>query len=251
MWRRALGDVVLPFAFFNNLTIGPGNSVEVGGFAPGENAVVIFVKETLTIGAGGRIHVNGQDGFTGANINGNAGGAGRLAIIGSSDGGAGGTGGFGGLTRANGNGDPGLGGANRPAQSTATMVGGKGGDATGNPGFFVGGAGGIDLAPSSWPYSLSQAIGIASLLYAIGGGNGGGGGAGAGSSGFGGGGGGGAGTLVIFAKNIVAPAGSLQGIGGAGGNGHAIEGLGSGGGGGATGGTIVVVTNNATLARRR
>lgn len=236
----------LPFAFFNNLTISPGDSVAVGSFT--DPAVVIFVKDTLTIGAGARIHVNGEDGQTGVNVFGNPGGAGRRAIQGSQDGAPGGSGGYGGTPRGNSYGDMGSGGTNRPAFATATMVGGTGGSAT-YISTFTGGAGGDCQADPSWPYSLAQALSIASLLYSIGGGNGGGGGAGAGSSGFGGGGGGGAGTLVIIAKNIVAAdPGCLQAIGGAGGAGHAIEGLGSGGGGGGTGGMIVVITENTTLA---
>lgn len=229
----------LPFAFFNNLTISPGDSVTVGGLtsAPTERAVVIFVKDTLTIGAGGRIHVNGGAG-------GGAGtpGAGRNAIVGASNGGDGGAGNF---AFAPGVGAPGGGGTDRPAQSSATMVGGVGG--AGNTGLTnPGGAGGINAPEPSWPYSLSQAIGIADLLYAIGGGNGGGGG-GNGASGSSGSGGGGAGTLVIFAKTIVAPAGSLQAIGGPGGTGFSFENQPAGGGGGGTGGTIVIVTENATL----
>jgi hypothetical protein len=245
------GGFPIPFAFFNNLTISPGDSVAVGNLGNGEGsnaAVVIFVKDTLTLGAGARVHVNGEDGHTGNNINGNAGGFGRRAIFGSPDGGAGGTGGFGGLVRANGNGDPGIGGADRPAQANASMIGGKGGNAQFGVGpVLVGGAGGTCQAPASWPYSLSHAMNIATELMQLGGGNGGGGGAGAGNSGFGGGGGGGAGTLVIFAKNIVAEPGSLQALGGKGGDGSAIEGLGSGGAGGGTGGSIVVVTENTTL----
>ncbi len=237
-----------PFAFFNNLTITPGDSVAIGGLDPGEQAVVIFVKETLTIGAGARIHVNGEAGATGTNVFGNAGGRGRIAIQGSVDGQPGGSGGFGGTPRSNGNGDPGLGSNSRPADTSAGQVGGKGGDTTFglNPP-NIGGDGGVNTSEPSWPYSLAMAIGIAALSYQIGGGNGGGGGGGGGSSGFGGGGGGGAGTLVIIAKTIVAPAGSLQGIGGDGGGGFSIENLPGGGGGGGTGGTIIVVTNNTTI----
>jgi hypothetical protein len=228
-----------PFAFFNNLTISPGNSVAVGGFtsAPTERAVVIFVRDTLTIGAGGRIHVNG-----GAGGGAFASGLGRNAIIGSSNGGDGGAGN---PAFASGAGNPGVGGTDRPAQSSAIRIGGVGG--AGDTGLVnPGGAGGIDAADSSWPYSLAQAITVSDLLRKIGGGNGGGGG-GNGVSGNSGSGGGGAGTLVIFAKTIIAPAGSLQAIGGAGGTGNSFENQPAGGGGGGTGGTIIVVTENATL----
>jgi len=242
------GGSPIPFAFFNDLTVGPGNSVAVGDLqgegAPG--AVVIFVKGTLTIGAGARIHANGGNAPVGGlNPFGNPGGAGRRAIIDSIDGGSGGAGGG---TLSGVAGVAGNGGASRPAKATATMVGGKGGDTTFQLVPAVGGPGGVCEADPSWPYSLSHAISIASILYAIGGGNGGGGGAGAGAGGFGGGGGGGAGTLVIFARNIVAPAGSLQAIGGDGWTGRSSENIPGAGGGGGTGGTIVVVTENATLA---
>jgi hypothetical protein len=235
----------IPFAFFNNLTISPGDSVAVGSET--ENAIVIFVKETLTIGAGARIHVNGFDAPAGGlNPFGNPGGAGRRAIIGSVDGGAGGAGGG---TLSGVAGQPGAGGSSRPAAATATMIGGAGGSTSFQLVNTPGGPGGTCQPDPSWPYSLSHAISIASLLYAIGGGNGGGGGAGAGSGGFGGGGGGGAGTLVIFANNIVfADPGCLQAIGGAGWTGASSENIPGAGGGGATGGTIVIVTDNTTIA---
>jgi hypothetical protein len=229
----------LPFAFFDNLTISPGDSVTVGGLTDQatQRAVVIFVRDTLTIGAGSNINVNGGAGGTGA-----APGLGRNAIIGSSNGGDGGTGNppFG-----SGPGNVGIGGTDRPAQSSATRVGGTGG--AGAIGLTQpGGAGGIDLADPSWPYTLSQAITISSLLTAIGGGNGGGSG-GNGVSGSSGSGGGGAGTLVIFAKTIVAPAGSIRAIGGAGGAADTVENEPGGGGGGGTGGSILIVTENMTL----
>jgi hypothetical protein len=232
-----------PFAFFNNLTISPGDSVAVGGLSDtGDKAVVIFVKEMLTIGAGARIHANGGDGQGGAvNPFGNPGGLGRNAIVNATDGAPGGNG-AGPLV---GNvGSPGGGASDRPAFSSAARVGGAGGLGGAN----AGGPGGADQADASWPYSLAQAISVASLLYTIGGGNGGGGGGSASSSAGGGGGGGGAGTLVIFAKNIVAPAGSIQAIGGAGGAGGSTENQGGGGGGGGTGGTILIVTNNLSVA---
>jgi hypothetical protein len=233
-----------PFAFFNNLTISPGDSVAVGGFTDSptnDEAIVIFVKETLTIGAGARIHANGGDGAGGVvNPFGNPGGPGRRAIQGSSDGAPGGTGG--GPLVGN-TGSPGSGGPDRPATFSATHVGGAGGAG----GAFAGGAGGTDQAPPSWPYSLSQAISIASLLFKIGGGNGGGGGGAASSSAGGGGGGGGAGTLIIFARTIVAPAGSIQAIGGNGGPGGSTENQAGGGGGGATGGFILIITDNLSV----
>ena len=223
-----------PFAFFDNLTISAGNSVAVGSDT--ENAVVIFVRDTLTIGAGARIHANGFPG-TSAGFPIPNGGPGRRAIVGSQDGGDGGDGGTSG---AGSQGAAGTGGTRRPIDIGA---GGAGGNTTAGG---VGGAGGVSAAEPSWPYSLSHAIGVASLLYAIGGGNGGGGGGRAGN-GIGGGGGGGGGTLVIFAKTIVAPAASLQARGGAGGNGVTVENSPGGGGGGGTGGTVLVVTENATL----
>jgi hypothetical protein len=229
----------IPFAFFNNLTISPGNSVDVGGLGILDGqSVVICVKETLTIGAGARIHANGGDGGTFITI-----GLGRRAIVGSSDGadGAAGNPQF-----TPGPGTAGGSGTDRPAQATATMVGGAGG--AGGIGLGApGGAGGICLTPASWPYSLSQAISIASLLFKIGGGNGGGSGGNDASSSSGSGGGGG-GTLVIFARTIVAPAGSLQARGGNGGSGVSFENVPGGGGGGGSGGTIVIVTENASLA---
>jgi hypothetical protein len=228
----------IPFALFDNLTIN--HSVAVGDLSSegaGE-AVVIFVKGTLTIGGEARIHANGGNG-------GGAGayGLGRLAILGSQGGSIGGAGNF---AFASGAGAPGGGGQKRPAQSTAARVGGAGGP--GDAGLVnPGGAGGIDSSEPSWPYSLSHAIGVASLLYAIGGGNGGGGGGNGVSSNSGSGGGGG-GTLVIFARNIVAPAGSIQAMGGNGGTGNSFENEPGGGGGGGTGGTIVIVTENTTIS---
>lgn len=230
----------LPFAFFDNLTISEGDSVTVGGLstAATERAVVIFVRATLTIEAGGRIHVNGGAGATGIG----GGGAGRNAIIGSENGGDGADGN---PAFAAGPGVAGTGGVDRPALSSATRVGGTGG--AGDTGSTAaGGAGGADAADPSWPYSLSMAFSISSLLTSIGGGNGGGSG-GNGANGNSGSGGGGAGTLVIFARTIVAPAGSLQAIGGAGAVATTSENQPSGGGGGGTGGTILIVTDNTTL----
>jgi len=236
----------LPFAFFNNLTISPGDSVAIGSLVNvegGGNAIVIFVRDTLTIGEGARIHVNGGDGLGGGLPNpfGSPGGPGRKAIINSTDGASGGqgTGPLAGNT-------PGGSGTDRPAILSSTHVGGAGGSAgiLPNPGAL----GGSDQSPASWPYSLSQAISIASLLYTVGGGNGGGGGASANSSAGGGGGGGGAGTLVIFARNIIAPPGSLQAIGGNGGPGSETELQGGAGGGGGTGGFVLIVTDNLSVA---
>lgn len=235
-----------PFAFFNNLTITAGDAVAVGGFtdAPTAKAVVIFVKGTLTIGAGGSIHVNGGDGAPNINGGGSVGGLGRNAIYGSiSDGG---NGADGNAAFSAGPGGDGSGGSDRPALSSATRIGGVGG-AGGTGSANAGGAGGVDAIQPSWPYSLTAAMSIASILTAIGGGNGGGSG-GNGASGGGGSGGGGAGTLVIFAKTIVAPAGSLQAIGGAGGTPSSTENQPAGGGGGGTGGTIIIVTDNTTLS---
>lgn len=69
-------------AFFNNLTISPGNSVTVGGLTDQatQAAVVIFVKGTLSIGAGARIHVNGGNGGGPGSV-----GLGRKAISGSAE----------------------------------------------------------------------------------------------------------------------------------------------------------------------
>lgn len=234
-----------PYAFFNNLTISPGDSVAVGALSdtPLDKAVVIFVKETLTIGAGGRIHVNGGDGGGGTGLGG-TGGLGRNAIFGSISGGA--NGGDGNPAFAAGPGQPGLGGSDRPALGSAARIGGVGG-AGGTAGIQPGGAGGVDEIQPIWPYTLATAISIASIMIAVGGGNGGGGGGNSSSSAAGAG-GGGAGTLVIFAKTIVAPAGSLQAIGGAGGPGFSTENVPGGGGGGGTGGMILVVTDNTTIA---
>ena len=230
----------IPFAFFNNLTISDGDSVTVGGLSdqPTQRAVVIFVKETLTIGGlGANINVNG-----GAGPGTIGSGLGRNAIIGSTNGADGGAGN---PPFAAGAGNPGFGGTDRPAQSSAARIGGTGG--AGGIGLAVpGGAGGVDAADASWPYSLAMAITLGALDFIIGGGNGGGGGGNSSSSG-GGAGGGGAGTLVIFARTVVAPAGSLRAIGGPGGAGTSTENVPGGGGGGGTGGTIVVVTENATL----
>jgi hypothetical protein len=230
----------LPFAFFDNLTISPGNSIAVGGFTDQatQRAVVIFVKDTLTIGAGSRIHVNGGNGPGTIGS-----GLGRNAIIGSQNGADGGAGrpGF-----DPGAGNPGGGGTDRPALSSAARIGGTGGNG-GIGGAVLGGAGGVDAADASWPYSLAMAITLGALDFVIGGGNGGGGGGNNGSSG-GGAGGGGAGTLVIFAKTIVvADPGCLQAIGGVGGDGTSTENVAGGGGGGGTGGAIVIVTENTTL----
>lgn len=233
------GGSTYPFAFFNNLTISAGDSVTVGGLTDqaSQQAIVIFVKGTLTIGAGGSINVNGANAATSYF---SYGGLGRNAIVGSTAGGVGGDGQF-----ANGTPDTaGLGGTDRPALSSVTRVGGTGGTGGAN----VGSAGGSDAAEPSWPYSLAIAFEIAALSYPIGGGNGGGGGGAQSSSAAGGGGGGGAGTLVIFANAISAPAGSLRAIGGNGGNGMSTEATDSGGGGGGTGGTILIVTEETTLA---
>lgn len=227
-------------AFFDNLTISDGDSVTVGGLSDqvGQYAVVIFVRDTLTIGAGSNINVNGGNGGGTLST-----GLGRRAILGSTDGA---DGGVGRPPFDPGAGNPGGSSTDRPARSSALRVGGDGGNG-GIGGAQPGGAGGVDLTPSSWPYSLAQAISIGSLLYKIGGGNGGGGGANSASSG-GGSGGGGAGTLVIFARNIVfTDPGCLRAIGGTGSAGQTFENVPGGGGGGGTGGTILVVTENTTL----
>lgn len=225
------GGSSYPYAFFNNLTISPGDSLNP--------SAVIFVKETLTIGSApnGRIHVNGGDG--GGPFS--AGAPGAAPAFATSDG----FGGAGNPAFAPGPGAPGVGGQDRPALSSATRIGGAGGP--GDAGLVnPGGAGGVDAPEPSWPYSLAQAIAIADALMQIAGGNGGGGGGNGASSNSGSGGGGG-GVLIIFAKTIVAPAGSLQAIGGVGGVGFSFENEPGGGGGGGTGGTIIVVTENATL----
>jgi hypothetical protein len=236
--------VPFPFAFFDNLTIRPGDSVVVGGLnSLTDFAVVVFVKDTLTIGAGGNINANGSDAAPSTIGGAGAPGLGRDSIINSFNGGNGAQGVLGPSSGSNGNPS-----GDQPALNWALMnnlVGGRGG----NGGVEVGGT--ITQSKSvSWSYSLSQAISIASLLYAIGGGDGGGAGGSSDNGTYGGSGGGGGGTLVIFAKKIIAPVGSIQCKGGAGNVGFASEpqpGSGGGGGGGGCGGSIIIVTEETSL----
>jgi hypothetical protein len=241
------GGVEFPFAFFNDLTISPGDSVAVGDLNDKESAsaVVIFVKGTLTIGAGARIHSNGGDAAPSTLRGPGAVGLGRHAIVGSSDGGNGGLGALGPSA-----GIGGVSSGNQPALSWASMSNpvGRGGASTG-----VVQLGGIcGQSPSvSWPYSLSQAISVAALLYTIGGGGGGGGGGAASINDIGGSGGGGGATVVIFARKIVASPGSIQCKGGNGGEAISAEpgvNQNAGGGMGGCGGTIIIVTDEATIA---
>jgi hypothetical protein len=220
-------------ALFNDLEISPGDTLSVGDLfgAPGDAAVIIYVKGTLTIGAGGALSVDGQDAA------GSVGGLGRVAPSQMTEG----------LNGANGFAAPsgganGQGTQNTPAYIVATSFGGAGGDTTN----FNGGARGApDTGNVTWPYTLAAL----STLYDINeesyaGGSSGASGASEAAS-TGGGGGGGAGVLVICARNIVAPAGSIRARGG---NGAAGAGAEAGGGGGGAGGLILIITENTTLA---
>lgn len=231
-------------AFFQDLTISAGDVVTVGGLSNDatKKAIVVFVDGTLTIGAGGSINANGADAVDSGFAVG-AFGHGRNALPGCADGGDGAAG-VGGAS-AGAAGSP---GGDQPAYSWATMSAiTSGGASTG----VVRAGGPSTPSPTvSWPYSLSQAIGVAALIYAIGGGGGGGSGGAASVNDNSGSGGGGGSTLVIFARRIVAPAGSIQCKGGKGGAGFSAEpgvNQNAGGGRGGDGGTIIIVTDETDL----
>lgn len=182
--------------FYNNLT--------TGGFDLIADGYRVYVKGTLTIGAGDAVHNDGNSAIGtagGGDTNlgtlgvgkqgGNAGGVGTLAS--SSGGGAGGAGG-------------GTGGAGGAAIVASVDAGRANSPPAGFQGSLFGG-------------------GFALLL------NGGGGGGG-GQSGTNGGGGGGAGGSLMVAAKVIVNAGRISADGGIGGNAGASVGGGGGGGGG-------------------
>lgn len=220
-----------PFWFFDDLTINPGVTISLGGDsnAPPEHyAPIIFVKGTLTIGAGARISADGSPGFD------QTGGAGGRSPSNSNDGGKGGD------ARSDEEPEPGLSANNCPAVVSVTMIGGNGGNGTG-----YNGADGGKPSSVSWPYSLSHIQQAATNSTGIGGGPGGGAGGASAEYEYGGAGGGGGGVVVILARKIVAPAGSITARGG---NGESPVDIDCGGGGGGAGGVVIVVTEETSIS---
>jgi hypothetical protein len=211
--------------YYNNLTVGAGNSIIVAGFR-------IFAKGTLQLD--GRIHADGNAGGIGLINTGGGGGAGT-AIGSISNGQAGGAGGtVGGAT-----------GSNSGFQPAAFECGAGG---TGGAGVGGGAAGGVISTAANSTGSLNQfpaAIsgrlmgGNATAVTGGSGGGGGGGGSGGGNHGAGGGGGGGGGYVAVSAMLILG-AGVIGAKGGNGGAGF-TGGLACGGGGGGGAGYVAIL----------
>jgi len=217
----AVNTTLTGYQYLNNLTINAGIVLTTAGY-------YIFVRGTLTIGAGASISVDG----------------------GAAAGSTGGTNGLGanGLNSTNGAAGATLGGTT-PTGSATNCMGGNGG--TGGAGSSgSGGAGATGTAvgalgggPNPLQGSLfcAQTVRDASntgyILGGLGGGSGGGGGVGN----LSGGGGGGGGRLAICAR-IITGSGLITSNGGAGGN---APGVNAGGGGGGGGGVISLVYGRA------
>jgi hypothetical protein len=215
----------------NGVTLGVSTGDAIGS-AGGNLGFLLFVNGTLTIEAGGFIDVSGQPG--------------ALSVGGLGGGNGGDTGAHSGAAGTIGAGDDATNAAQTLFPSGSPKKGGDGGAGTG-------GAGGAGSVPSSWEdddpsMSPPLALGLfgsptSNVLGAIRGSGGGGGGGGDGAL-PGGGGGGGAGIRWIFARHIVAPAGSIRARGGAGAAGPTVD---TGGGGGGLGGCLIIYTLDEDL----
>jgi hypothetical protein len=202
------------------------NSLNTGAFALNCAGYRVFVKETLTVAAGGSIHRNGN--AAAAEV---AGAALAAAMLGNS--GAGGTG-------VSGNGAAG--------GAIAQCIGGAGGaGGTGNGGATTSGAAGAATVPTATePLPRALPVMLLGQYFTPGaapdvlkGGCGGGSGGGDGAANEGGGGGGGGGVVLIAANKIdIVATGSISAQGGAGAAGTAAN---CGGGGGGGGGGIILV----------
>jgi hypothetical protein len=235
-------------AHFTDLTLS-GGDLDTGGYR-------LFVRGTLTIGSGYKVHRNGANGLPGGNatgVTGGAAGSGASLIPngtmtgtpGSANGGKGGNGGAGGAGSA---GDPGAAGGNvSDSIGYSGHSGADGGDGgTPNKGIKgSGGAGGTAFAlpmgsvaldiytMAIWRYFSASTVGwLWGSAACGGGGGGGGGGATPVALGGGGGGGGGAGyngaNVLVAAYEIVDNNVGLDGI-------QAAPGVGGNGGNGADG----------------
>lgn len=235
-------------AFFDDLDLS-GGDLDCAGYR-------LFVKGTLTIDAGYKIHRNGNDGGDGAGVvQGSGGAALAAASLGATA--AGGNGGRGSDGAENGD-NGSAGSASSPSLGGAGAAGGAGG----TDGLYTGGtgaAGGAVTAPTAAKGGF-RAPPLAAILKEIettvakikgGSGGGGGGGGGAEFAEFGGGGGGGGsggGVVFIAAKIIDNADGTISANGGDGGDGAAgaAGGEDGGGGGGGGGGLMILIYNSAT-----
>ncbi len=206
--------------YYNNLTLNGGN-LNAGGYR-------VFVKGTLTIYPGYKIHRNGNDGGVGTNPG-----------IALTDGAIGGSAG-------GGNGDQNDGGAGSAGGDITHSLGGDGGKG-GDSGSNVGWDGGKATEPSVQLRAIPFAVMLTDfpLTSLIEGGAGGGGGrvygSGLGDAGAGGGGGG----VLFIAARVIVNNGSIEAIGGNGGNGsNTSNPLNTAGGGGAGGGFIMLIYNS-------
>jgi hypothetical protein len=228
------GDVVLaaPLTLTRDMYY---NTLDTATFAVDLAGFRLFVRNTLTMGAGSIMQNNGDDGVAGAA---GAGGAGGTLT-------AGGAGGAGGVDVVGVAAADATAGAHR-----AAVDGGEGG--TGEAG--AGGDGGTSTALTATqtrPDTLPEAV----LMRAFGPtpvamtpGVGGGGGSGDTGTGTGGGGGGGGGMVMIAARIIVMNAtAAIQANGGDGAN--AVSGNSGGGGGGSGGAVSVIFSSFPALAQ--
>lgn len=226
--------------YYDNLTVTGAGTINTAGYR-------IFVRDLLTIDAGGRIHRNGNNGATPADgVTGGAGGAalGVGSLGGSTAGGAGGNTSAAGSAGTNApqgvGGNGGAGGASNDTGTDASEAGGSAGLASGTGGL---GPDGVRDLGAARGYIIAGS-GTTVILQ----GGAGGGGGGGGDSGTGGGGGSGGGVVVIFAYR-VANAGTIEANGGAGGDGYTgPDALGNGAGGGGGGGLVYLVTRALTGA---
>jgi hypothetical protein len=229
---------------YNNLTINAGFFLTLTSTYP----TPIFVKDTLTLGAGAGIRNNGLAGTDATTFAGAVAGA-APSVQGFSYNGAG-TGGAGQTT----NGSAGSGVAESTSAGIAirafssTWSSGKGGNSGANTGGAAASCalGTALVAPTfrSWPFftgfiplSVSSGTGRSVLSGMAGASGGGGAGDGTNKGGGGGSGGHAGGPVVIHARNLVISAGAIQSIGGRGGNGAPGQGGNAGGGGGGAGGS--------------
>lgn len=216
--------------YYNNLTVENGGNLNVAGYK-------VYVKNKLTIDAGGKIQRNGNNGSNGGTTG--TAGTGGSVLTGVDLGGAaaGGNGTAGSTTNAS---QPaGLASAN-PAMGGQSGNGGAGGNGTGGNG----GAARTSSVPFYRPVRQITDHLIAGNSLIAGGQSGPGGAGGGGStslSGAGGGGGGTGGGVVAIFAHILANSGDIEAKGGNGGDGGNANNAntGGGGGGGAGGGGLI------------
>lgn len=210
-----LGDIKV----YNNLTIQNGHTLTTTT----KKYIVIFVKETLTVNAGGEITVKGI---------GKAGGAHEVQGTAGIGGGSGGAGGAKGT-------------AGNPGSNGVSPRAGGGGGANASFAGDSDGAAGIDEASS---YSIINIMDWLTHVKAAdefgSGGSGGGDGRPDGGGSNGGAGGAAGGIIIIFAREIInngsINANGADGVNGQNGN---TNGGGGGGGGGGDGGLLYIITS--------